>query len=56
MGIARRVNARGVFPKVDAMEQIQKEAEAIWAQSAVGGNYKSLQEVGPLAKAELQRP
>ena len=55
MGIARHINARGVFPTVDTKMPTQRETDAIWSQSAVGGSYQSFKDVGPLAEAELQR-
>ena len=55
IGIARRINARGVFPTVDTKVPTQRETDAIWSQSAVGGNYQSFKDAGPLAEAELQR-
>ena len=55
IGIARRINARGVFPTVDTKVPTQRETDAIWSQSAVGGNYQSFKDAGPPAEAELQR-
>jgi hypothetical protein len=55
MGIARRIEARGVFPTVATSEPTREEADAIWVQTSVGGNYKSFEDAGDLARAELQR-
>ena len=55
MGIARRIEARGVFPRVSTREPTRAEADAVWVQTSIGGNYKSFLEAGDLAKDELQR-
>ena len=55
MGIARRIEARGVFPRVATTEPARAEADAVWVQTSVGGNYKSFLEAGDWAKDELQR-